>query len=123
MLTIFARLGRAEALAYQHAIKGGSACGHVAAMQGFLWAAVGLGEEDAVALSAHTFCVGLLSAAVRLGCLTHIEAQFALTNLRKEADHIARIPVCSLDEISTCAFESEIAVMGHSRTATRMFSN
>jgi urease accessory protein len=123
MLTIFAKLGRDEASAYQNIVLAGSACGHLAPMQGFLWATAGLDEEDAVALSLHTFCVGLLSAAIRLGCLSHIEAQMTLEDLRHEGARIAQTAVCSLDEISSCGFESEIAVMRHAKQATRMFSN
>ena len=123
MLAIFAKLGRDEATAYQNMVSSGSACGHLAPMQGFLWAAAGLNEEDAVALSLHTFCVGLLSAAIRLGCLSHIEAQVTLEDLRHEAERIAQTAVCGLDEISSCAFEFEIAVMRHAKQATRMFSN
>ena len=62
-------------------------------------------------LSAHTFCTGLLSAGIRLGCLTHIDAQRALIEAREEAARIAALPVPPLTELSSYGIEAEIAVM------------
>lgn len=123
MLSVFARLGFEEAPTYRELIKHGSAYGHIAAMQGFLWARAGLSETDAVALSAHTFCVGLLGAGIRLGCLTHIDAQRALIEVRHKAGEIAETPVPTLDEATSFSMEAEIAVMGHANHETRMFVN
>ena len=43
----------------------------------------GLSERDAIALSAHTFSTGLLGAGIRLGCLSHIDAQQILIEARQ----------------------------------------
>jgi urease accessory protein len=75
MLAVFARLGIGDVPTYRKLINRGLAHGHVAAMQGLLWGRAGLSERDAIALSAHTFCTALLGAGLRLGCLTHIDAQ------------------------------------------------
>lgn len=123
MLSIFGRLGIDGVPAYRDMIKSGSACGHVAAMQGFLWARVGLSEMHAVALSAHTFCIGLLGAGIRLGCLTHIDAQRALIEARREVSNIAETSTPPLHEISAFSVEAEIAVMRHAQHHTRMFAN
>ncbi len=105
------------------AIKQGAAFGHLAPMQGLVWGRAGLSESDAVALSAHTFCTGLLSAGIRLGCLTHIEAQRALIITRAEAARIAALPVPPLTELSSWGIEAEIAVMQSATNATRIFAN
>lgn len=123
MLSVFARLESEEAPTYREMIKQGSAYGHFAVMQGFLWARAGISETDAVALSAHTFCVGLLGAGIQLGHLTHIGAQRALIEARREAGEIAEMPVPALDEVSSYAIEAEIAVMAHVNHETRMFAN
>ena len=73
-----------EASTYRERVKQGEACGHLAAMQGYLWGRASLSEPDAVALSAHTFSTGLLGAGIRLGCLSHIDAQRILIEARQE---------------------------------------
>jgi len=123
LLSTFSRLGSEEAAAYLRLIGERGAYGHASPMQGWLWAKAGLSLEEAVALSAHTFCTSLLSAAVRLGCLTHLQAQTALEELRSEVCSIVETPVCGMDEISSCAFESELAIVGHARQNIRMFAN
>ena len=82
MLSVFARLGIGEADAYRERVKRGDAFGHLPTMQGYLWGRAGLSEPDAVALSAHTFSTGLLGAGIRLGCLSHIDAQQILLRAR-----------------------------------------
>ncbi len=123
MLSVFARFGIDDVPSYRDRITCGAACGHLAVVQGFLWARVGLGEADSIALSAHTFCVGLLGAGIRLGCLTHIDAQRILFAAREEAISIASMPPPPIGEISSFGVEAEIAVMRHAHHATRMFAN
>lgn len=123
MLTVFARLGFSGAVSYRAMIKAQRACGHIAAMQGLLWAGAGLSEMDALALSAHTFCTGLLGAGLRLGCLTHIDAQRLLRAARSEASRIAARPMVPLAGISAYGIEAEIAVMRHASQALRLFAN
>ena len=123
MLSVFARLSIGEADAYRDRVKQGEAFGHLAAMQGYLWGRAGLGERDAVALSAHTFATGLLGAGIRLGCLSHIEAQQILVGARQEAASLAALPVPPMTELSTYAIEAEIAVMRHANNSLRVFAN
>jgi urease accessory protein len=104
-------------------VKQGGACGHLAAMQGYLWGRAGLSEPDAVALSAHTFTTGLLGAGIRLGCLSHIEAQQILIEARKEAARLATLPVPPIGALSAYAIEAEIAVMQHVNNSLRVFAN
>lgn len=123
MLSIFARLGLGDAALYRGAVKSGEACGHLAAMQGYLWGRAGLGEADAVALSAHTFTTGLLGAGIRLGCISHIEAQSVLIAAREEAAKLASGAVPSIDALSSFGVEAEIAIMRHVDNSLRVFAN
>jgi urease accessory protein len=123
MLSVFARLGIGEAAAYRGLVKRADAFGHLAAMQGYLWGRAGLSERDAVALSAHTFSTGLLGASIRLGCLSHIEAQQVLIEARKEAARLSALPVPPVGELSSFAIEAEIAVMQHVNNSLRVFAN
>lgn len=123
MVQVFARLGHLDAADYRARIKSRVAYGHLAVMQGLLWACSGLAEPEALALSAHTFCVGLLGAGVRLGCLTHIDAQRILTDAGAVASRMAEEPIVPLDEISSYGVEAEIAIMRHAFQNIRLFSN
>jgi urease accessory protein len=123
MLSVFARLGVGEASTYRARVKQGDAFGHLAAMQGYLWARAGLSERDAVALSAHTFATGLLGAGIRLGCLSHIDAQEILVEARQEAARLAALPVPPIGALSAYAIEAEIAVMQHANNSLRVFAN
>jgi len=123
MLSVATRLGIAEVATYRERIKQSDAHGHLAPMQGLVWGRAGLSEADAVAMSAHTFCTGLLSAGIRLGCLTHIEAQRALIEARGEAARIATLPVPPLSGLSSYGIEAEIAVMQSATNTTRVFAN
>jgi urease accessory protein UreF len=123
MLSVFARLAIGEAAAYRERVKQGDAFGHLAAVQGYLWGRAGLSERDSIALSAHTFATGLLGAGVRLGCLSHIEAQQILIEARLEAASLAALPVPPITELSSFAIEAEIAVMQHVNNSLRVFAN
>jgi len=123
LLSVFQRMGSPAAVGYRSLQKQFSFPGHMAAMQGLLWAEAGLSETAAVALSAHTFCTGLASAGLRLGCLTHISAQRVLTRARAEAAAIADQPLTPLDAISSHALEAEIAAMRHAAQEVRLFAN
>ena len=125
MLSVFERLGSPAASAYRERQKTRTfpAPGHVAAIQGLLWAEAGLSETAALALSAHGFCTGLASAGLRLGCLTHISAQKLLTAARMEAARIMALPLVPLEEINSHGIEAEIAVMRHAAQDARLFAN
>jgi urease accessory protein len=123
LLSVFARLDIGEAGLYRARVKVGEAFGHLAAMQGYLWGHAGLCEAHAVALSAHSFATGLLGAGVRLGCLSHIEAQRILIEAREEAARLAARPAPPIGALSAYAIEAEIAVMQHANNSLRVFAN
>lgn len=123
LLSVFARLGIGDAGAYRDKVKRAEAYAHLPAMQGYLWGRAGLGEADAVALSAHSFATGLLGAGIRLGCLSHIDAQKILIEARAEAARLAARPVPPIEALSAYGVEAEIAVMQHANNNLRVFAN
>jgi urease accessory protein len=123
LLSVFARLGMGEAGAYRDKVKAGGAFAHLPAMQGYLWGRAGLGQDQAVALSAHGFATGLLGAAIRLGCLSHIDAQTILIEARAEAARLAARPYPPIAALSAYGIEAEIAVMRHADNNLRVFAN
>jgi urease accessory protein len=123
MLSVFARLGIGEAATYRERVKQDDAFGHLPAMQGYLWGRADLSERAAVALSAHTFATGLLGAGIRLGCLSHIDAQQILIEVRQEAARLVALPVPPIGALSAFAIEAEIAVMQHVNNSLRVFAN
>jgi urease accessory protein UreF len=92
-------------------------------MQGFVWGLAGLSEPETVALSAHIFTIGLLGAGIRLGLLTHIEAQAVLMAARREAARLAESKLPATDALSGFGLEAEIAVMRHVDNTMRVFAN
>ena len=85
MLAVFGVSSIGDVPAYRNLIKRGMAYGHLAPMQGYCGGGPDLSERMPSHLSAHTFCTGLLGAGLRLGCLTHIDAQRIMIEARREA--------------------------------------
>jgi urease accessory protein len=123
LLGVHGRLGAAEAQAYQTLVREGSAHAHLAVVQGLVWRLTGLDETAATALAAYQTCVGLASAAVRLGAATHIDAQAVIGAARPLLVRLLARPIP--DPSDVCAFTpaTEIAMMRHERQATRLFAN
>ena len=86
-------------------------------MQGYLWGRAGLSERDAVALSAHTFSTGLLGAGIRLGCLSHIDAQQILIEARRGGCPACRAARAADRRAQRLRIEAEIAVMQHANNS------
>jgi len=122
MLAVFGRLGLEGATAYRLQVKNGQAHCHLSAMQGFLWASSGHDETAALVLSAHTFCTGLVGAAIRLGCLGHFDAQRILSGIAAEVRDIASRPIPPLERLSSCTVEAEIAIIWNASQEGRLFA-
>jgi urease accessory protein len=123
LLAVHERLGTAGAAAYRRLIRSGEAQGHLPVMQGCLWRATGMSEQSVQGASAHSFCVGLLSAALRLGALGHIHSQQALIQLRPLMALLIAQPVPPWEEMYTCTPAAEIAAMRHEVQSSRLFAN
>jgi urease accessory protein len=120
---VHAKLGTPGAGDYLAGVRASVGFGHLAVMQGFLWSKRGIPSGEAVLLSAHVLCIGLLGAAVRIGVVGHIGAQTILTKLQPMIGRLAAEPVRSLDEICSFVPQAEIASMRHETATTRMFAN
>ena len=83
----------------------------------------GLSEEGAQAASAHTFCVGLLGAALRLGAIGHIHSQETLLALRPAIAALIAQPAAPVEEMYSCTPAAEIAAMRHEVQTARLFAN
>jgi urease accessory protein len=123
LLAVHERLGTQGAPGYRARIRAGEAHGHLPVVQGFLWRGAGLSEAAAQAASAHTFCVGLLGAALRLGAIGHVHAQQALTKMRPQIAALIAHPVPDLEQMYACTPAAEIAAMRHEVQTSRLFAN
>ncbi len=81
LLASHARLGTKGAEAMRTAVADGRLIGHLATVQGCLWHALGLSEEQAVAVAGYQAVSGLASAALRLGRVGAIEAQAVVRDM------------------------------------------
>ena len=123
LLSMHASLGTPGAADYRSLVMGGQAHGHLPAMQGMLWGAIGLDEVDCVAMSGYAFSVSLASAALRLGLVGHIDVQKTLSHcLLVIGDELGQ---SEPDIASACNFtpEVDIAVSRRDEGDVRLFAN
>lgn len=123
LLGVHERIGTAGAAEYRQAIRAGDAFGHLGVVQGIVWRGSGMSEAAAEAASAHTFCVALLGAAIRLGVIGHLHAQRGLLSLRPVIASLLCEPAGGLDDIYSNTFATEIASMRHASHSARLFAN
>lgn len=123
LLNIHTRLGTAGAKGYQARVRADTAPGHVAAVQGLLWRALGLDTKSACHLAAHGVLVGLLGAALRLGLIGHVDSQAILGRQHAVIEYILRSPVPPLTKLHAYAPVADIAIMRHETQESRLFSN
>lgn len=123
LLTVHERLGTAGAAAFRGAVRSRQAFGHLPVVQGLVWRGVGLTQAACEAVAAHTLCVALAGAALRMGVMGHLHAQEVLTRSRTLAAQILAAPPLPMDSVYTCAFATEIAVMRHEVQSSRLFAN
>ena len=123
LLGVHERLGTSGAAQYRAAVRAGSACGHLPVVQGLVWRGAGMTVDQAQAASAHTFCVSLLGAALRLGAIGHLHAQETLVGLRAEMAKLLAGPPPSFEDCYAYTPMAEIAVMRHEVQSARLFAN
>jgi urease accessory protein len=88
-----------------------------------LWQAAGLSEENCRAVSAHTVCTGLVSAALRLGLIGHVDAQKVLLHLRPVVVDLLRLEPAEAEALHAYTPQAEIAALRHEVQDTRLFAN
>ena len=118
-----ARLEIVNAVEYQRLIGKGQAHGHLPVMQGFVWRQAGLSEAEATAAAAHVFCMGFLSAAVRLGRLGHIQAQRIRSGISETMMEILSRQVPDDEPMAGFSPAADIAAMRHDEADVRLFAN
>lgn len=123
LLGVHVKLGTTNAAAYQAMLRQSLAPGHNTVIQGLVWRGSGITEPTAETISAHTFCVGLIGAALRLGVIGHTDAQAVLARARLAILELLSQPCLQLDEISAYTPQQEIAVMRHETMPYRLFIN
>jgi urease accessory protein len=123
LLSVHDRLGTPKAAEYRALLRAGDGLGHLPVMQGMLWRGAGINIAQAQAVSAHTFCVSLLGAVLRLGAIGHLQAQETLLAVHTA---IARLLEAAPPTFENCyAFTpmAEIAAMRHEAQSSRLFAN
>jgi urease accessory protein len=121
LLSTHESLGNERAATYHKLVRAGRALGHLAVVQGVVWSGAKLDEATASAVSAHTLCVGLLGAALRLGSIGHIDSQRSLARLRNDIIEVLAAPVPALEDLGVCTPETDVASMRHETESTRLF--
>lgn len=123
LLGVHVALGTPGAAAYQQQVLAGNAPGHLPVVQGLLWNRLGMHREHCQLAAAHGLCTGLVSAAVRLGVMGHIDAQRVLTDIQPLITELLALEPPDPDD--ACGFTpmAEIAVMRHETQDLRLFAN
>ncbi len=122
-LTAHHRLGTPGAEPYRRRVRDGVAPGHVAVVQGLLWARLGLDETMASAMSGHVAVIGPATAAIRLGLVGAIEAQTAIATVTADLAAVCRRPIADDQPFSAFLPVVEIACARHATGDLRLFSN
>ncbi|MCF8128477.1 MAG: urease accessory protein UreF [Deltaproteobacteria bacterium] len=123
LLHVHEKMGTFPAGLYRKRIHEGDGFGHLAVVQGLLLANAGLDLQATLGITAHTTCVGILGAAVRLGRMGSMESQCILSTLRPVILNLIRTPIPDLDHAGAYALQTEIAAMRHETQDVRLFSN
>jgi urease accessory protein len=123
LLTAHIALETEGAQEYYELVQNGYGKGHLAPMQGFLWARRGIPPQEAAILSAHTLCIGLLGAAVRIGVIGNTGAQKILMALHCEIEPMLQLPLADFRQVYSFMPQAEIASMRHEEAEVRMFAN
>lgn len=123
LLGVHVKLGTTNAAEYHAMVRASLAPGHNAVVQGLVWQGAGISESAAEVMSAHTFCIGLIGAALRLGVIGHTDGQAVLTRAHARVLELVAAPCMRLDELCTFSPQQEIAVMQHETMSHRLFIN
>ena len=123
LLSVHERLGTPGAVEYRAAVRGGAAVGHLPIVQGVVWRGAGMTVAQAQAVSAHTFCVSLLGAVLRLGAVGHLQTQETLMAVRPAIADLLATPAPKFEDCYAFTPMAEIAAMRHEVQSSRLFAN
>ena len=83
-----------------------------------------LNEKDAVLAFIHGFVTGILSAAIRLSVVGHIQTQQILHDLTPDIEAVwLKAQTMELEQMWTCSPAIDIAQMQHLKLDQRLFAN
>ena len=122
-LAAHARLGQPLAVALRAQVKAGQGLGHIAVMQGAVWAALQLEERHAESCSAYTVASGLITAAVRLGTVGALQGQAILQALLPLIEALVAQPFNDDAEFESFIPLLDIAAARHVHAELRLFAN
>lgn len=123
VLKVHEGMGTPGAPEYRARIAAGNAFGQMAVVLGFVARASGLDVQTACALSAHQLTLGIVSAALRLGLLGHVDAQRILAGQRATVAALMGTPCPDAFEPHAYSPAAEIAMMRHETGTGRMFAS
>ena len=123
LLATHTKLNTPRAQDYQQLILDRSAHGHLPIVQGLISKSIGQSQNSALLISAYTFCVAILGAAIRLGFIGHIDCQNSLSKFRHLIAELTTQSLPSLDSIHAFTPYADIASMRHENANTRLFAN
>ncbi len=117
------RLGTPGARPFKEAVDLGDAQGHLPVVQGLVLAGIGLDRPSALAVSAYGMAQSFCTAAIRLGLISHLDAQRSLADARSTLAKAVAAPMPPLDDIHSFTPLADIAAMRHLDQSQRLFSN
>ncbi|MBI1397697.1 MAG: urease accessory protein UreF [Betaproteobacteria bacterium] len=123
LLRVHAGLGTPGAASYRDRVASGHAPGQLAAVQGLAGFGCGLSESATCALSAYGVGVAIVSAALRVGLLGHLDGQRILSRCRPLAVEVAAGPPAGIESLHAYTPMAEIAMMRHEVGTGRLFAN
>ena len=121
LLAVHKKMDSDIAQHYQDRILTGDAYGHIAVVQGLLWSSMSIDQNTIAVMSGHVLATGLVSAAIRLGILGHIDAQIILSKSHNIILDVLHKPLTDIDHIHTFVPMADIAVMKHETADSRLF--
>lgn len=121
LLRVHSQLGTGNVAAYLELIRRGQAYGHVPIVQGLVWRILTRDVTAAETLAGHLLCVAFVSAAVRLGCVGHIDAQQVLSGAHTTLAKVLQL--LPPTDLSSFAPVADIAMMRHEVQEVRLFSS
>src|SRR5215468_3790364 len=120
LLGIHERLGTVGAAEYRARVRAGQAPGHLPVVQGLLLAGVGLDERLASVVSAHALSVSVVSAALRLSVITHVDAQRILIAVRGVLAGLLAERAADVAEAAVYTPATDVAAMRHETQTARL---
>jgi urease accessory protein len=120
LLTTLSSIDVAPAIELRASVRAGEAVGHLAVVQGAMWASMGLDQMTIAVMSASAMAAQVTTAALRLGIIGHVDAQRLQLRVRPVIVELASRAIPDGPTAWTPA--ADTAMLAHQRRSVRMFS-